>query len=400
MSELTLPKQALFNPYDWSFHENPFPVYEQLREHYPVYYNEELNFYALSRYDDVVQAFKNWPVYSNSAGVALENVSDDVSKVFSILGMDPPRQQAVRGIVRKVFTPRRIIELEPVLQRLCQEYIADFADNGEVDFIEQFAGKIPMDVISEMIGVPKQDRDRVRNWANNLIERVDGSPDIPDIAIEASIGLLGYFGAMVAERRQAGTSDDLTAQMLAAQLDGERLSDEEVVSFLFLMSVAGNETTTKLLANALYWGQKHPEQFAKVQEDHANIPRWIEETTRYDNSSQILYRITMEEVTLHGVTIPKGVKVALLVGAANRDPRRFEQPDIYDIDRDLSQNVAFGKGVHFCLGAALARLEGRVCMEELFKVYKGFQVDEASLVRVHSGNVRGFSQMQVRFDRK
>jgi hypothetical protein len=150
----------------------------------------------------------------------------------------------------------------------------------------------------------------------------------------------------------------------------------------------------------MYWGQQNPEQFDKVRQDHGKIPQWIEETSRYDSSSQILYRLTMEEVTLHGVTIPKGVKVALLVGAANRDPRKFDQPDVYDLDRDLSQNVAFGKGVHFCLGAALARLEGRVCMEELFKVYDQYEVDESSLVRVHSGNVRGFSKMMVRFDKR
>ncbi|ROS01219.1 hypothetical protein EDC56_1648 [Sinobacterium caligoides] len=389
----------LFNPYDWAFHDDPYPIYQQLREEHPVYHNPSLNFYALSRYEDVVNAFKNWPVFSSSAGVALENVSADVSKVFSMLGQDPPRQQAVRGIVRKVFTPRRIIEQEPILQRMCQQYIADFPEDSEVDFIEQFAGKVPMDLISEMIGVPACDRDMIRGWANDLIERVDGSPDIPPKAIEGSLGLLGYFGDMVKERRKTGHGDDLTTSMLTAELDGERLDDEEIVSFLFLMSVAGNETTTKLLANALYWGQKYPSEFSKVQVDHGNIPNWIEETTRFDSSSQILYRLTMEDTTLHGVTIPKGVKVALLIGAANRDPSFFERPEQYNIDRDFRNNIAFGKGVHFCLGAALARLEGRVCMEELFKAYRSYRIDEDSLVRVHSGNVRGFSQMKVRFAR-
>ena len=391
----------VLNPYDWSFHDDPYPIYQRLRAEAPVYYNAELDFYALSRHQDVLAAFKDWETFSNRGGVALENTTDDVASVYFILAMDPPRHHAMRGIIRKVFTPRRVAELEAPLRRLSQHYIAAFPASGEIDFIEAFAGRIPMDIISEMIGVPPGDRDMIRHWANTLIERVDGSPKIPPAAIEASINLLGYFGDMVRERRRNGaTHDDLTTAVLETTLDGERLQDADVVSFLFLMSVAGNETTTKLLANMLYWADRNRREWARVQADSAMIPPWVEETLRYDNSTQILYRTTSRTATLHGVTIPANKKVALLVGSANRDASVFAEPDRYDLDRDCRDSLSFGKGVHFCLGAALARLEGHVCMDELFRVYRDFAIRHDGLRRVHSSNVRGFKAFPVSLVRR
>jgi len=386
-----------FNPYDWSFHEDPYPIYRALRDEAPVYHNAELGFYALSRYDDVLRGLKDWQQFSNREGVALESLEADPAKVYSMLGMDPPRQAAVRGIVRKVFTPRRVDELEPWLRGMARDYIERFAASGEVEFIEDFAGRVPMDVISEMIGVPAADRDQVRKWANDLMERVDGSNEVPPLALQSTGALLMYLHEMVQERKSQPMGDDLTTAVLNAELEGESLTADEVVSFLFLMCIAGNETTTKLLANALYWGQRYPEQFAKVQQDRSRVADWVEETARFDNSSQILYRLNTQDIDLHGVTIPEGTKVAMLIGAANRDERKFSAPDEYNIDRNLGDTLAFGKGIHFCLGAALARLEGRVFLDELFKTYDRYEVDETSLVRVHSGNVRGFSTMQVRF---
>lgn len=388
-----------FNPYDWAFHEDPYPVYQKLREEAPVYYNEELDFYALSRHEDVVQGLKNYQDFSNRRGVALENIDDYALKVQFILAMDPPEHMAMRGIVRKVFTPRRVAELEPYMRELSQEYLSQFPANGEVDFIEAFAGKLPMDIISEIVGVPVEDRDKVRGWANDLMERIDGSPELPEGAIAGSIHLLTYFINMVKTRLADIDSapDDLTTEVLKAELDGRKLTEEEAVAFLFLMSVAGNETTTKLLANALYWGQQFPEQFQKVMANPGLMEAWVEETARFDNSSQMVYRTAQRDIELHGVTIKEGKKVAMLLGSANRDATVFDRPDEYDIERDFSTSMAFGKGVHFCLGAALARLEGKVFLEELFKVYRGYKIDESSLVRVHSGNVRGFSAMKVQF---
>ena len=233
------------------------------------------------------------------------------------------------------------------------------------------------------------------------IERTDGGPRIPPAAIEASINLLGYFGQMVSERRKSpGDREDLTTAVLNAELEGERLEDSDVVSFLFLMSVAGNETTTKLLANMLFWADRYRDQWARVQADATLIPAWVEETLRFDNSTQVLFRTTTRETTLHGVTIPADRKVALLVGAANRDERVFREADRYLIDRDCRDSLAFGKGVHFCLGAALARLEGHICMDELFRVYRDFSIDHAGLQRVHSSNVRGFRRFPIHLQRR
>jgi cytochrome P450 len=392
--------ELVLNPYSWDFHDDPYPVYQRLRQQAPVYYNPELNFYALSRHRDVVNAFKDWQTFSNRAGVALENTTDDINKVYFILAMDPPRHHAVRGIIRKVFTPRRVAQLEPGIRAMSRRYIEQFAADGNIEFIEAFAGRIPMDLISEMIGVPESDRDMIRAWANTLMERVDGSPEVPEAGIEASLNLLGYFGDMVRERQRHGRGNDLTTDVLNAELDGERLSVDDVVSFLFLMSVAGNETTTKLLANMMYWADRNRDEFAKVQANSRRIRDWVEETLRYDNSSQILYRTTTRDVSLHGVTIPADNKVALLVGAANRDGSVFHDADHYNIDRNCKDTLAFGKGVHFCLGAALARLEGHACMDELFKVYRDFSVDHQALVRVHSSNVRGFSQFPITLIKK
>lgn len=389
---------AHLNPYDWGFHEDPYVVYKQLREEARVYYNEELDFYALSHHEDISDALKNYQDFSNRRGVALEDIDDYALKVQFILAMDPPQQKAMRGIVRKVFTPRKVDELKPYLRELAQGYIKRFPEDGEIDFIEAFAGKMPMDVISEMIGVPEEDRDKVRGWANDLMERIDGSPELPEIAMTGSINILSYFIGMVRSRLEDidNAPDDLTTQVLKAELDGEKLTEEEAVAFLFLMSIAGNETTTKLLANAVYWGQKFPDQFAKVKANPELTEQWVEETARFDNSSQIVYRTAQRDIDMHGVTIKEGKKVAMLLGSANRDEKVFSNPDEFDIERNLSDTMSFGRGVHFCLGAALARLEGKIFLEELFKVYSDYEIDEDSLVRVHSGNVRGFSQMKMK----
>jgi len=391
------------NPYSHDFHENPYPVYEKLREEAPAYFNEKLNFWALSRHADVQAAFKDWKTYTNREGVALEAQPESVSKVMSILGMDPPDHNKVRKIVVHVFTARAMDDMEEGIRNLAKRYINDMADKTrqgeEVDLIEDFAGKLPMDVISDMIGVPVEDRDKVRNWANIMMDRTDGSEAIPPHAMEASAHLLTYFSDMVQGLRKNGLQDNLTAKFMQAEVDGDTLSDEDVISFLFLMAIAGNETTTKLLGNALYWGKKFPEQIDHVKAGKATVEQWVEETLRYDNSSQVLYRTINIDKDYHGTTIPKGSRVALLVGAANRDERAFDCPNDYDVTRDLSktqsQTMSFGKGVHFCLGARLARLEGIVCLEELLKVVDNWEYDEQRLVRIHNANVRGFLHMPM-----
>lgn len=269
------------------------------------------------------------------------------------------------------------------------------ANSGVVDYVGEFAGKLPMDVISELMGVPQADRDQVRAWADGVMHREDGVNDVPAAAIEASLNLIVYYQDMVADRRKKLT-DDLTSALLEAEIDGDRLTDEEIIGFMFLMVIAGNETTTKLLANAAFWGHKNPDQLAPVYQDEARIPLWVEETLRYDTSSQILARMVSGELTLYDTTIPDGDVLLLLPGSAHRDERVFENPDDFVIGREIgSKLMSFGSGAHFCLGAHLARMEARVALAELFKRIRGYEVDEANSVRVHSSNVRGFAHLPM-----
>jgi len=395
--------ELVLDPYDYDFHENPYAYYKRLRDEAPLYRNEELNFWAVSRHRDVHQGFRNSTTLSNRDGVSLDPVSrgPHASKTMSFLAMDDPDHLRLRTLVSKGFTPRRIRELEPRVTEIARRHLDTMLDKAAsggtptIDYIAEFAGKLPMDVISELMGVPEADRDRLRAMADGVMHREDGVTDVPASAIEASINLIVYYQEMIAERRRKATGD-LTSALLAADIDGDRLTDEEVLGFLFLMVIAGNETTTKLLANAAYWGCKNPDQLAPVYADLSRVPLWVEETLRYDTSSQILARTVSGELTLYGTTIPVGDVLLLLPGSAHRDERAFENPDDYLIGRDIGPKLlSFGSGAHFCLGAHLARMEARVALTELFKRIRGYRVDEANAVRVHSSNVRGFAYLPL-----
>jgi cytochrome P450 len=231
--------------------------------------------------------------------------------------------------------------------------------------------------------------------ADGVMHREDGVNDVPASAIEASINLIVYYQEMIAERRKKPT-EDLTSALLDAEIDGDRLTDEEILGFMFLMVIAGNETTTKLLANAAFWGHKNPDQLVPVYADLSRVPLWVEETLRYDTSSQILARTVSGELTLYDTTLPEGDVLLLLPGSAHRDERVFDNPDDYVIGREIGPKLlSFGSGAHFCLGAHLARMEARVALTELFKRIRGYEVDEANAVRVHSSNVRGFAHLPI-----
>ena len=387
------------DPYAWEFHEDPYPTYAALRDEAPAYYNEKLGFWALSRHADVLRAFKDCATYSNAEGVALEAFSKDAWRTMSFLAMDPPAHDDLRGLVNKAFTPRRVNGFEPRIRELANEYLDLFPKDGRVDFMESFAGKLPMDFISELIGVPKEDRDMVRHWVDDVLHRDTGMAEVPPLAVQASLQLFQYYQALIDGRRKQPV-DDLLGALMAAEIDGRSLSDKELLSFLFLLGVAGNETTTKLLGNALHAAHCFPEQFEKVVANRDLIRGFVEETARFDNSSQVVYRTLTKSVELHGQSLAKGDRVALLIGAANRDERAFPNPDAFDIERDCSDSLSFGRGIHFCLGANLARMEGRVCYEEILKRYPRFEIERAELVRAHSGNVRGFVRLPVRFLRE
>jgi cytochrome P450 len=387
----------VLDPYDYDFHEDPYPYYRRLRDEAPLYRNEERGFWALSRHGDVLAGFRNSTALSNRYGVSLDPVSRtrDAHRVMSFLALDDPAHLRLRTLVSKGFTPRRIRELEPRVTEIAVAHLDVALEQRDFDFVAEFAGRLPMDVISELMGVPEPDRARIRELADGVMHRADGVPDVPPSAMQASAELMVYYADMVAERRRR-PSDDLTSALLDAEIDGDHLTDEEIIAFLFLMVVAGNETTTKLLANAAFWGGRHPDQLATVYADVSRIPLWVEETLRFDTSSQILARTVSGELTLHDTTIGDGEVVLLLPGSANRDDRVFDRPDDYRIGREIgSKLVSFGSGAHFCLGAHLARMEARVALTEFVTRVRGYQVDEAGAVRVHSSNVRGFAALPV-----
>ncbi len=387
----------VLDPYDYHFHEDPYPYYKRLRDEAPLYRNEELNFWALTRHADVHTGFRNSTALSNKLGVSLDPISrtPEAYRTMSFLAMDDPGHLRLRTLVSKGFTPRRIRELEARVRELTREHLATALESESFDYITEFAGKLPMDVISELMGVPTEDRQRLRTLADTVMHREDGVTDVPKSALVAAMDLLVYYADMVKQRRKT-PHDDLTSALLEAEIDGDRLGDDEIMAFLFLMVVAGNETTTKLLGNAVYWGGVNPDQLTGVYADDSRIPLWVEETLRYDTSSQILARLVVEDIEFYGTTLHEGDTLLLMPGSAHRDERVFDEPDEFRIGRDIgSKLLSFGSGAHFCLGAHLARMEARVALTELFQRIRGYEIDEAGAVRVHSSSVRGFAHLPI-----
>jgi cytochrome P450 len=391
---VTVRQAVHYDPYDYATHEDPYPTYARLRAEAPLYRNDQHGFWALSRYTDVNAALRDASRFSSANGVSLEPSASgpNAYRTMSFLAMDPPRHGRMRALVSRGFTPRRVTDLQPRIVELTRAYLDPALEQGTFDFVGDFAGQLPMDVISELMGVPASDREEVRRLADLLVHREAGVFDVPAAGMEAAITLAGYFADMLAARRAAPT-DDLTSALLAADIDGERLSENEIISFLFLMVVAGNETTAKLLANAWYWAWRNPDQRIKPFADPSRIDSWIEETLRYDPSSQAVSRTVTEDIELYGEVVPSGDRVVLLIGAANRDDAVFADAARYDLDRDTSALLSFGVARHFCLGASLARLEASIALHELVRRVADYDVDESGSRRVHSINVRGFEAL-------
>jgi cytochrome P450 len=389
-----IPGPVTYNPYAYQMHEDPYPTYARLRAEAPVYRSEEFDFWALSRHEDVIGAFRNVDSYSNAWGVSLDPSAfgPEAHRTMSFLALDPPKHTRMRSLVGKGFTPSKVNAMEDRIREITLEHLLPALERGSFDFVEDFAGKVPMDVISELVGVPVADRAELRRLADLVLHRDDGVFDVPQEGMDAALTLVVYYQEMVDERRRT-RRDDLTSALIDAEIDGDRLSDEEIVAFLFLMVVAGNETTTKLLANAWYWGWRNPDERAKPFADHGRVADWAEETLRFDTSSQMLLRVTRQPVMLHGTTIEAGERVLLLAGSANRDGAVFPDPDQYDLDRDTTKLVSFGSGRHFCMGAPLARLEARIALGELVSRVARYDVDPDGIVRVHSINVRGLAAL-------
>ena len=391
-----------FDPYDHVLQDDPYPVYARLRREQPLYHNREHDFWVLSRHADVLAVLRSDHGFSNAMGVSLDRSAwnRNAHTVMSFLALDPPEQSRLRKLVSRGFTPRRVATLEPQIQRITEYYLdRALPTTGEasLDWIAEVAGKIPMDVISEMLGVPAEDRDELRRLADLLVHREHGLRDVPPAGIEASIRLFEYYGEHVAQRRHRPT-DDLTSALLAAEIDGDRMNQAEIIAFLFLMVVAGNETTTKLLSNAVVHLSADPSARARVFADDGLVEPWIEETLRFDPSTQLTARLLTKDLTLERITAPKGAALMLALGSANRDERVFTDPENFAVDRpkqELAQILSFGGGRHFCLGANLARLEARVILRNLVRRVRTIEVDRQNCVRFYSANVRGFARVPI-----
>ena len=395
-----------FDPYAYDFHEDPYPTYARLRRESPVYYNAEMNFWALAGHADVRAGFRDVQRFSNSWGVSMDPSAygPDAHKSMSFLAMDDPKHMRIRKLVSKGFTPRRVNDLTGRITALTHQHWSKCLDMGEFVYVHDFAALLPMDVVSELLGVPEADRTHLRHQSDLLLHREDGVLDIPEAAIYAYIELHKYYSELIADRRK-NPGEDLVSALIEAEIDDDetgdkiKLTEDEIVGFMVLMVVAGNETTTKLLANALYWGWRNPDELGKVFADpELAVPQWTEETLRYDNSTQIVVRRVIEDAPYGDLVIPAGDRVLLLVGSANRDEEVFgPDADKYDIGRDNGQALmSFGLGAHFCLGAHLARLEANIALGEVIRSIRAVDIDIDKAVRVHSVNVRGFAELPVK----
>ena len=393
---------AEFDPFSDDYFIDPYDVYRRMRDECPVYFNETYGFWALFRYDDVCAAHKDWQTFSSGHGVDLSTLNSDPDAIRSwrlIIMMDPPEHDRMRALVSRVFTPRAIGALEPMVREVIQSYLAPFDDAETFDAVQDFSGPFPVEIICRMLGVPEGERQQIRHWLDLMLERRPGERDPTPEGMVAAMELVSYFLELVAEKRRR-PADDMTSRLIQAEMvrpDGRttRLDDEEIAGFLSLLGGAGSETVTKLVANAAVLFHRHPDQYDAVIADPAKIPGAVEEVLRYYPPSQYQGRYSVRESVYGGVTIPAGHPVLLVTGSATRDERAFTDPDAFDIGREPSLALGFGFGIHTCLGAALARMESRLAIEALARRWPRYTVDEGECRRVQMSNVAGYSRVPV-----
>jgi len=392
-----------FDPFSEDFFNGAYETYRRLRDEAPIYYNAKWDFWALSRYDDVATANKDHETFSSAKGATLDMVKAhrdaiDVPKV--IISMDPPEHQKMRRLVSSVFTPRAIGALEDMVRDKVYERI-NALNPDSFDVVADFSALFPNEVITTMLGVPKQDRDQIRHWLDLLLERRPGEIATTRSGYEASVKTGLYYYDLVQQRR-AHPEGDMISRLIETEVerDGlvDKLTDVDITGFATMLGGAGAETVTKLIGNAMVAFADFPEQWRMLHADRSKIPAAIEELLRYEPPSQYQVRTATREVTYYGNAIPAGSAVLLVTGAATRDERMFTDPDRLNIDRErkMGFNLAFGYGVHSCLGAALARMESRIALDALLDLLPEYEVDREGLRRVAMSNVTGWSNVPVR----
>lgn len=390
-----------FDPMSDEFFDDPSEVYRRLRDEAPVYFNERYGFYALSRFDDVAAAHRDWQGFSSSYGVDLHMLTQhtDMSSMRMIIMMDPPEHARFRALVSRVFTPRAVADLEPMIREVVAGFLDPLEDRDTFDVVADFSALFPVEIISRMLGVPEGRRQQIREALDLSLHREPGEVGPTPEGIAAMIEMVAYYHELIAEKR-AHPGDDMLSRLTQVTVDrGDGvetgLDDEEIAGFAGLLGGAGAETVTKLVGNAAVLFDRHPDQWQRIVDDPDAIPAAVEEILRLLPPSQYQGRYCVEDRTFEGGTIPAGNPVLLVTGAATRDPRAFDRPDEFDIDRPPSVALGFGHGVHSCLGAALARMESRIALEELSRRWRRLEVDDAGLRRVHMSNVAGYANVPV-----
>lgn len=390
-----------FDPLSPVYFDDPYDLYRRMRDEAPVLHNEELGFYALSRWDDVVNAERDWATYSSAYGIELGALTRGVEYEFDLLiMMDPPKHDRMRALVSRVFTPRAVAKLEPMVREVIVGFLDDIGGRTEVDLLQDFAGPFPVEIISRMLGVPPDMRQQVRHWLDTGLTREVGEVDASPAAVQAHIASGTYFHQLAVAKR-ADPSDDMISHLTQVQVaddDGNMvgLDDTAIAGFGSLIGGAGAETVTKLVGNAVVLFGRDPAQWQIVKNDPTTIPGAVEELLRFLPPAQFQGRMAVKDVHLHGTVIPAMSPVLLVTGAATRDDRAFEDPDRFDISRTPGLALGFGHGIHSCLGAALARMECRIAIEELATRYPSYEVLEDGLARVQMTNVAGYSNVPIR----
>lgn len=393
-----------FDPFSEDFFNAPFNTYRRLRDEAPVYHNEKYGFWALSRYEDVEPALKDFETYSSARGITLDMYLCDPDPLQPpmIIMMDPPEHTLMRKLVNKVFTPRAVAALEPMIREKITD-VANTLDPTAFDVVADFGAIFPVEIITTMLGVPSEHRQQLRRWSDKQLERNPGDFHVPPEGIEAAEAITMFYYELVLERR-AHPQDDMISRLTevdVARGDGvAKLTDGEIAAFAMMLGGAGAETVVKLIGNAAVTFAANPDQWRELGADRSKICRAFEELLRYEAPSQYQLRYSTRDVTLHGTTIPAGSIVMLINGSATRDERAFVDPDRFDIDRTPSgHNLNFGYGIHSCLGAALARMEGRIALDVILDRMPEYQVDTAGLRRVAMANVAGWSNVPIRVTR-
>ncbi|MBX6390402.1 MAG: cytochrome P450 [Frankia sp.] len=369
-----------------------------MRDEAPVYYNEKFNFFALSRYDDVDNALLDHETYSSAYGTVLEIMTAEPMDSGMIIFMDPPGHTVLRALVSRAFTPRRVAKLENHIRELCAEMLDPQIGGGGFDYVQEFSAQLPSKVISELFGVDPAEREEIRRTIDQTFYLDPEKGMINDVSFAAQIKLHTYWEEQI-EARRVRPRDDMMTALTEAEITTEegtrRLTTQEAARFTNLLVSAGTETVARLLGWAVSLLARHPDQRAELAANPALVRDAVEETLRYEAPSPVQARRLLRDVELHGVTIPAGSNVLLLNGSGNRDERRYPDPDRYDIHRKPEGHISFGHGAHFCLGAGLARLEGRVGLEETLRRFPTYEVDRENAVQLHTSTVRGFEKLPI-----